>query len=177
VPQPETDQSQSGVGSDADYIIIEPQNSLEVVGQRTGSVASTTPAKPPTNTTPQQIAKYNRERLLWPLQGVLTSYYGYRSLRIGRSHFHTGLDIAAPRGTPVYAALSGRVEQAGWSRVGYGNLVIIRGWDGRRYYYGHNSRLLVKAGQPRHNDFTCRFYRLCHRTTFAFRGSGWWSHS
>jgi LysM repeat protein len=147
VPQPETDQSQSGVGSDADYIIIEPQNSLEVVGQRTGSVASTTPAKPPTNTTPQQIAKYNRERLLWPLQGVLTSYYGYRSLRIGRSHFHTGLDIAAPRGTPVYAALSGRVEQAGWSRVGYGNLVIIRGWDGRRYYYGHNSRLLVKAGQ------------------------------
>jgi LysM repeat protein len=147
VPQPETDQSQSGVGSDADYIIIEPQNSLEVVGQRTGSVASTTPAKLPTNTTPQQRVKYTRERLLWPLQGVLTSYYGYRSLRIGRSHFHTGLDIAAPRGTPVYAALSGRVEQAGWSRVGYGKLVIIRGWDGRRYYYGHNSRLLVKAGQ------------------------------
>jgi LysM repeat protein len=146
-PISEVDQSQSGVGSDADYIIIEPQNSLEVIGQRTGSVASTTPAKPPTNTTPQQIAKYNRERLLWPLQGVLTSYYGYRSLRIGRSHFHTGLDIAAPRGTPVYAALSGRVEQAGWSRVGYGKLVIIRGWDGRRYYYGHNSRLLVKAGQ------------------------------
>jgi LysM repeat protein len=146
-PISETDQSQSGVGSDADYIIIEPQNSLEVIGQRTGSVASTTPAKPPTNTTSQQLAKYSRERLLWPLQGVLTSYYGYRSLRIGRSHFHTGLDIAAPRGTPVYAALSGRVEQAGWSRVGYGNLVIIRGWDGKRYYYGHNSRLLVKAGQ------------------------------
>ncbi len=142
-----TDQSQSGVGSDADYIIIEPQNSLEIVGQRTGSVVSSTPAKPPTNTTPQQLAKFNREHLLWPLQGVLTSYYGYRSLRIGRSHFHTGLDIAAPRGTSVYAALSGRVEQAGWSRVGYGNLVIIRGWDGRMYYYGHNSRLLVKAGQ------------------------------
>ncbi len=142
-----TDQSQSGVGSDADYIIIEPQNSLEVVGQRTGSVPSTTPAKLPSNTTPQQLAKYSREHLLWPLQGVLTSYYGYRSLRIGRSHFHTGLDIAAPRGTPVYAALSGRVEQAGWSRVGYGNLVIIRGWDGRMYYYGHNSKLLVKAGQ------------------------------
>jgi LysM repeat protein len=146
-PISEVDQSQSGVGSDADYIIIEPQNSLEVIGQRTGSVASTTPAKPPTNTTPQQIAKYNRERLLWPLQGVLTSYYGYRSLRIGRSRFHTGLDIAAPRGTPVYAALSGRVEQAGWSRVGYGKLVIIRGWNGRRYYYAHNSKLLVKAGQ------------------------------
>ncbi len=146
-PISDTDQSQSGVGSDADYIIIEPQNSLEVVGQRTGSVASTTPAKPPTNTTPQQIAKYNRERLLWPLQGVLTSYYGYRSLRIGRSRFHTGLDIAAPRGTPVYAALSGRVEQAGWSRVGYGKLVIVRGWNGRRFYYAHNSKLLVKAGQ------------------------------
>ena len=146
-PISETNQSQSGVGSDADYIIIETQNSLDVIGKRTGSVPSTTPAKPPSNTTPQQLAKYSRERLLWPLQGVLTSYYGYRSLRIGRSHFHTGLDIAAPRGTPVYAALSGRVEQAGWSRVGYGNLVIIRGWDGRRYYYGHNSRLLVKAGQ------------------------------
>ena len=147
LPAPETDQSQSSVGSDADYIIIEPQNSLEIVGQRTGSALSTLPAAPPINTTPQQRAKYTREHLLWPLQGVLTSYYGYRSLRIGRSHFHTGLDIAAPMGTPVYAALSGRVEQAGWSRVGYGKLVIIRGWDGRQYYYGHNSRLLVKVGQ------------------------------
>lgn len=147
VPATQTEQSQSNVGSDADYIIIEPQNSLEIVGQRTGSALSTLPAKPPTNATPQQRAKYTRERLLWPLQGVLTSYYGYRRLRIGRSHFHTGLDIAAPSGTPVYAALSGRVEQAGWSRVGYGKLVIIRGWDGRRYYYGHNSRILVKTGQ------------------------------
>ncbi len=134
-------------GSDADYIIIEPQNSLEIVGQRTGSVTNTLPAVPPSNITAQQRAKYTRERLLWPLQGTLTSFYGYRRLRIGRSHFHTGLDIAAPRGTPVYAALSGRVEQAGWSRVGYGKLVIIRGWDGRRYYYGHNSRLLVRVGQ------------------------------
>jgi murein DD-endopeptidase MepM/ murein hydrolase activator NlpD len=146
-PAAPSEQSQSAEGSDADYIIIEPQNSLEDVGQRTGSALSTLPALPPANTSAQQRVKYNRERLLWPLQGVLTSYYGYRRLRIGRSHFHTGLDIAAPMGTPVYAALSGRVEQAGWSRVGYGKLVIIRGWDGRRYYYGHNSRIMVKVGQ------------------------------
>jgi murein DD-endopeptidase MepM/ murein hydrolase activator NlpD len=82
------------------------------------------------------------ERLLWPISGILTSRFGYRWGRL-----HTGLDIATPTGTSVYAALSGTVQFAGWNSFGYGYLVVIRGVDNRDYYYAHNSRLLVKRGQ------------------------------
>ena len=100
--------------------------------------------KPPPNI--GNTPTYSRaERVLWPISGVLTSRFGYRRL-MGMS-FHTGIDLAAPRGSRVYAALSGRVEFAGWNRQGYGYVVIIRGWDNRRSYYGHNSRLLVRPGQ------------------------------
>ena len=58
---------------------------------------------------PAQINRF--ERLLWPISGVLTSRYGYRWGRL-----HTGLDIAVPTGTTVYAALSGTVQFAGWNR-------------------------------------------------------------
>ena len=98
--------------------------------------------KPPAPNAPS----YSRtEKVLWPLSGTMTSRFGWRSLRGNR--YHTGIDLAAPRGTRVYAALSGKVEFAGWNSQGYGYLVIIRGWDNRRYYYGHNSRLDVKRGQ------------------------------
>jgi murein DD-endopeptidase MepM/ murein hydrolase activator NlpD len=82
------------------------------------------------------------ERLLWPISGILTSRFGYRWGRL-----HTGLDIATPSGTSVYAALSGTVQFAAWNSFGYGYLVVIRGVDNRDYYYAHNSRLLVKRGQ------------------------------
>jgi murein DD-endopeptidase MepM/ murein hydrolase activator NlpD len=82
------------------------------------------------------------EKVLWPVSGVLTSRFGYRWGKL-----HTGLDIATPSGTSVYAALSGTVQFAGWNRYGYGYLVVIRGVDGRDYYYAHNSRILVKRGQ------------------------------
>ena len=89
---------------------------------------------------PAQINRF--ERLLWPISGILTSRYGYRWGRL-----HTGLDIAVPTGTGVYAALSGTVQFAGWNRFGYGYLVVIRGVDSRLYYYAHNSRLLVRVGE------------------------------
>ncbi len=97
------------------------------------------------STSPNAPTFSRAEKVLWPLSGIMTSRFGWR--RLGRTRFHTGVDLAAPTGTRVYAALSGKVEFAGWNRQGYGNLVIIRGWDNRQYYYGHNSRLLVKRGQ------------------------------
>ncbi len=80
------------------------------------------------------------ERPLWPVQGVITQNYGGR-------YGHTGIDIAAPIGTPVYASLSGRVNFAGWNPHGYGNFIKISGNDGLEYCYAHNSRLLVRVGQ------------------------------
>jgi murein DD-endopeptidase MepM/ murein hydrolase activator NlpD len=79
---------------------------------------------------------------IWPAKGVLTSGFGRRW---GRPH--KGIDIAAPTGTPVYASSDGVIEKAGWNNGGYGNLVDIRHADGTITRYGHNSKILVGAGQ------------------------------
>jgi murein DD-endopeptidase MepM/ murein hydrolase activator NlpD len=78
----------------------------------------------------------------WPARGKLTSGYGRRWGRM-----HRGIDIAAPIGTPVYAAADGVVVDAGWNSGGYGNLVEIRHSDGTTTRYGHNSRIRVATGQ------------------------------
>lgn len=72
---------------------------------------------------------------------ILSSNYGYR-----RSGFHTGVDFALAYGSPVYAADGGTVCFSGW-KGGYGNLVIISHGNGLQTYYGHNSSLLVSAGE------------------------------
>ncbi|KAB8318166.1 peptidoglycan DD-metalloendopeptidase family protein [Tolypothrix campylonemoides VB511288] len=79
---------------------------------------------------------------IWPAKGTLTSGYGWRWGRM-----HKGIDIANSTGTPIYAVADGIVEKAGWNSGGYGNLVDIRHPDGSMTRYGHNSKLLVQAGQ------------------------------
>jgi murein DD-endopeptidase MepM/ murein hydrolase activator NlpD len=80
-----------------------------------------------------------------PARGVLTSGFGYRSLRVAGSRFHTGIDIAGGYGSPIYAARSGTVTQA---RFGYyGRNVYIQTSGSTRNIYGHMSRLAVRAGQ------------------------------
>lgn len=79
---------------------------------------------------------------VWPARGTLTSGYGWRWGRM-----HHGVDVAGPVGTPIVAAGSGVVEQAGWNSGGYGNLVEIRHPDGSLTRYAHNNRLNVSAGQ------------------------------
>jgi len=84
--------------------------------------------------------------LEWPLQGRITSRYGaYR--RSGRAHRHTGLDIAAPYGTPIHAADAGEVIFSGWWD-GYGKAMVIDHGRGRTTVYGHMSRIYLQAGVP-----------------------------
>ncbi|WP_199247190.1 peptidoglycan DD-metalloendopeptidase family protein [[Phormidium] sp. ETS-05] len=79
---------------------------------------------------------------IWPAQGVMTSGYGWRWGRM-----HKGIDIAAPIGTPIYAAAPGKVTFAGWNDGGYGNLVEIEHPDGSSTIYAHNNRIVVQEGQ------------------------------
>ncbi len=84
---------------------------------------------------------------IWPLRGPLTSRFGFRIHPLfGRRQFHTGVDIAAPRGAPVRAAFDGTVLFAGWYG-GYGKLVIIDHGQGLSTLYGHLSDILVTPGQ------------------------------
>ncbi|URR34580.1 peptidoglycan DD-metalloendopeptidase family protein [Thermosynechococcus sp. HN-54] len=79
---------------------------------------------------------------IWPARGVLTSGFGPRWGRM-----HRGIDIAAPIGTPIYAAAAGVVTYSQWNSGGFGNLVEIRHADGTLTLYAHNHRNLVRVGQ------------------------------
>jgi murein DD-endopeptidase MepM/ murein hydrolase activator NlpD len=76
-----------------------------------------------------------------PTSGRVTSCYG---ARWGVTHY--GVDIAAPIGTPVYAAASGVVRRAG-PATGFGQAVYILGNDGAVTVYGHVNRYYVSAGE------------------------------
>jgi murein DD-endopeptidase MepM/ murein hydrolase activator NlpD len=77
-----------------------------------------------------------------------TANYTY-SARFGQpggwsSGYHTGLDFAAPTGTPVFSALAGTVGQAGYDGA-YGNRIIVK-HDGVKTLYAHLSATSVGAG-------------------------------
>lgn len=79
---------------------------------------------------------------LWPTRGVITSRFGWRRYR----RHHEGIDLASPRGTPIYATRDGVVSFSGW-RGGYGQVVYIDHVGGVTTIYGHASELFVAAGQ------------------------------
>lgn len=76
-----------------------------------------------------------------PIDGArLSSGYGMRRHPIlGYSRMHTGIDFAAPRGTPIYAAGDGTITRAG-RRGGYGHYIQIRHYDGYATAYAHLSK-------------------------------------
>lgn len=85
--------------------------------------------------------------LIWPVNGVVTSPYGYRTHPIfGTTIYHSGIDIGVDYGTPVHAADGGVVVEAGWIS-GYGYAVIIDHGNGLSTLYGHNQELAVSEGQ------------------------------
>jgi murein DD-endopeptidase MepM/ murein hydrolase activator NlpD len=82
-----------------------------------------------------------------PVEGRLSSGYGMRiHPRTGREQFHSGIDLAAPSGTPVHATADGIVSVADWS-TGSGQVVVIEHGHGFSTVYAHNSRIDVKVGQ------------------------------
>ena len=86
-------------------------------------------------------------KLTFPTKGILTSGFGNRISPIsGTMRFHGGIDIGSDSGTPVVAAASGEVVQAGYMG-GYGYAVIIYHGGGFSTVYGHLSKFAVSTGQ------------------------------
>ena len=98
---------------------------------------------------PAPIVGNGNRRLLFPLIGsaVTTSGFGWRlHPLLGNWLMHSGRDLAAPEGTPVVAALSGRVISSGLAG-GYGLAIEIEHSSPLRHsLYGHLSELYVKPG-------------------------------
>ena len=99
---------------------------------------------------PSPLRGNGNRRLLFPLIGdaPLTSTFGWRLHPVlGYLRMHAGQDFGAPEGTPVVAALSGRVVSSGLAG-GYGLAVEIEHQRPlRRTLYGHLSELYVKTGE------------------------------
>ena len=93
---------------------------------------------------PQVIV--SRNLFDWPVRGRITSFFGYRRSPFARGRsFHDGLDIAVVTGTPIRAAMPGRVESVGYDNV-YGNFVIVRHADGFKTLYGHLDSHEARSG-------------------------------
>lgn len=88
---------------------------------------------------------------LLPVEGFVTNEFSRNNWHPFNAH--TGIDIAAKRGTVVSASGDGQVVFANWT-IDYGNLIIIYHGKDVFTYYGHNDRLLVseksfvKKGEP-----------------------------
>jgi murein DD-endopeptidase MepM/ murein hydrolase activator NlpD len=79
--------------------------------------------------------------LIWPVNGPVTSPFGWRWGRM-----HQGVDIGVGMGTPIRAAAAGTIIYCGWES-GYGNLVVIDHGGNLATAYGHQSSIAVACGQ------------------------------
>lgn len=92
------------------------------------------------------MQEINGDLFVWPVRGYVSSGYGYRiSPFTGARQFHSGLDIAAPQGTPVRAAMYGRVVTTGYD-TNSGNYIIIAHHGGYKTLYAHLDVIRVKPG-------------------------------
>ncbi len=104
-----------------------------------------------TDLLPEEEAAGSREQMLraipsfWPVRGYMTKSYNMAG-GPGDLDYHPGIDIGVDRGTPVRAAASGYVEEAGWDDT-YGYYVRIDHGYGIKTLYGHNDRLVVMRGE------------------------------
>ncbi|HEX6979386.1 MAG TPA: peptidoglycan DD-metalloendopeptidase family protein [Alphaproteobacteria bacterium] len=79
---------------------------------------------------------------LWPVRGRIVSDFGPK----GGGLHNDGINISAPKGTPIRAAESGVVVYAGNELRGFGNLLLLRHADGWVTAYAHADELLVERG-------------------------------
>lgn len=93
-----------------------------------------------------ELKKALGELVAWPVRGGISSGFGYRPNPFtGIRQFHNAIDIVAPEGTPVRAAMDGRVADTGYNAI-YGNYVILTHPDGYQTLYAHLSKVAVKRG-------------------------------
>ncbi|MBD3232491.1 MAG: peptidoglycan DD-metalloendopeptidase family protein [candidate division Zixibacteria bacterium] len=82
-----------------------------------------------------------------PCEGYYASGFGYRPDPFtGKTHLHTGLDIAGEKGTPVYATADGKVINTGWAGR-LGRIITIDHGCGYKTVYGHLEDINVRRGQ------------------------------
>ncbi|MFG1921227.1 M23 family metallopeptidase [Cryptosporangium sp. NPDC048952] len=111
----------------------------EAARQARGGTTRTRGARPRMLTRPGQLSM--------PVSGWKSSDFGWRfDPYYHRAQLHAGTDFAAPSGAPIRAAAGGVVVRAGWNG-GYGNYTCIYHGGDLSTCYGHQSKILVWAGE------------------------------
>ncbi|MEZ0224692.1 MAG: peptidoglycan DD-metalloendopeptidase family protein [Alphaproteobacteria bacterium] len=91
---------------------------------------------------PPTVSTSSRRGFVWPVRGQVISSYGPKDGGL----YNDGINIAAPRGTPVMAAADGVIAYVGNTLQSYGNLVLIRHPGGMVTAYAHLHSVTVKEG-------------------------------
>lgn len=88
--------------------------------------------------------KRNSGDFIIPVEGHLTSCYGYRKKF---KRFHKGIDVALHKGDTVRCALPGTVRKTGYEKKGYGRYVVVSHGGDVETLYGHLMVCMVNPGQ------------------------------
>lgn len=117
-----------------------------------------------------QVPPLGTGSFIWPVNSHWRSGYDFTA-------YHPGVDFAGRLGDPVYAADAGTVVYAGWSTVGYGNLIVLDHGNGYQTYYAHLSAIFVGCGQQVAKGATIGLVGSTGRSTgphlhFEIRGPG-----
>ena len=114
------------------------------------TIHTTRPTTAPTETTNQAGAGNVVDGIVWytPTKNFrVSSKFGYRYHPIsGKYSMHQGIDMAAPKNTPIFATRAGYVNTASYQEGGAGYYVSLNHGDGYRSIYMHMTRYVVKKG-------------------------------
>lgn len=88
------------------------------------------------------------ERLIWPVTGPVTQFFGSHGITYAGAPGHDGIDFAVVTGTPVKAVADGIVKWVGFDRDGFGEYIrIFHPGHGFHSFMGHLSQVIVAVGQ------------------------------
>ncbi len=147
---PTTTVSAAPAGGETGALVVASPNAAPSQGKMSSAPASTqpSPALPPpqqalVGAVPPPPPPRSGSTFLWPVKGEVLAEFGPLA---SKGQHNDGINIAAPRGTPVRAAENGTVAYVGNELKGFGNLLLIKHADGWITAYAHNEHLMVKRG-------------------------------
>ena len=141
LPPPTPTQKPSSKSSAISSVALAPVESLNAPSapKPVATTLSLPPTQEPAAVTSTPPANVSSPTMIWPVQGPLLSAYGPK----GQGVNNDGVNIGAPKGSPVVAAANGIVVYAGNEMKGFGNLVLVRHEGGWVTAYAYLDRVLV----------------------------------
>jgi murein DD-endopeptidase MepM/ murein hydrolase activator NlpD len=121
---------------------VKPSSSIKTLSEILRPAAGAITANAIHTAVAAKVTTLESVALIWPLQGEVS-----RDFEQDATRRHSGIDIVAPRGTPIQAAADGEVIFSGWGPDGYGRIIILQHQAEVVTIYAHNQENLVRLGQ------------------------------